>query len=454
MTDRGANPEPSMLDVPRRALLIGMGVTNRAVAGALLRRHHEVVAVDDRPDDVLRGAAHTLGIDLIEGPSVDRLAELVGAADLVVPAPGQPEHHPVFTLADAAGRPVLSEFDLAAVWDDRPIAAVTGTNGKTTVVELAVAALGRAGVRAIAAGNTEVPLVAAIDDPATQVFVVEASSFRLARTRWFAPVVGTWINFAPDHLDIHADLAAYEQAKAAVWERLRPDGVAVANADDPVVMSHVPADRTVVTFGTSGDYRLEGSTLVGPDGSITTLDRLWRSLPHDVVDALAVAATVAPFGAGPTAVAEACADFAGLAHRVELVAEIDGSAYYDDSKATTPHATVAALAGFDRVVLVAGGRNKGIDLSSMGAGRDHVAAVVAIGEAAEAVAEVFTGTAPVEIADDMADAVRRARRLAAGGIPVLLSPGCASFDWYRNYGERGDDFARIVRTVAEEGARR
>ena len=413
-------------------------------------------AVDDRADDGLRirhlrpSASNWWSVTRHE----EDLTELVAASDLVVPAPGLPEHHPVFALAEEAGCPLLSELDLAAAWDDRPIAAVTGTNGKTTVVELCVAALDRAGVRATAAGNTDVPLVAAIDDPSVSVFVVEASSFRLARTRWFAPSVGTWINFAPDHLDIHRDLDAYEQAKAVLWRRLRPDGVAVANADDPVVMSHVPADRAVVTFGSGGDYRLEGSTLVGPDGPITTVDRLWRSLPHDVVDALAVAATVAPLGAGPAAVAEACATFAGLAHRVELVAEIDGSAYYDDSKATTPHATVAALAGFDRVVLIAGGRNKGIDLSAMAAGRGHLAGVVGIGEAAEAIAEVFRDVTPVEIAADMDDAVRRSRRLAAGGIPVLLSPGCASFDWYRNYGERGDDFARIVRALAGEGARR
>lgn len=448
-----SSPPRSLLDQPRRVLLAGMGVTNRAVAGALLRRRHEVVAVDDRADDVLRAAAVDLELDLVESPTRTELAALLADIDLVVPSPGLPEHHAVFGLADDAGLPVVSELDLAAVWDDRPVVAITGTNGKTTVVELCVEAFERSGVTAVAAGNTDVPLVAAIDDPRIEVFVVEASSFRLARTCWFAPQVGTWLNFAPDHLDVHADLAAYEKAKAAMWAGLPVDGVAVANTDDPVVMAHVPGDRRVVTFGTEGDYRVVDGDLVGPEGPFLAVDRLWRALPHDIEDALATAATVVALGGRLDAVAEVCAGFSGLSHRVELVGEVDGSRYYDDSKATTPHATVAALAGFDDAVLIAGGRNKGIDLSALAAGKPHVAAVVAIGEAAETVAKVFEDSVPVERGADMDDAVERARRLAAGGRPVVLSPGCASYDWYRNYGERGDDFARAVAALGTTGRR-
>ncbi len=172
---------PSLDEVlasPTSALLVGMGVANRAVAGALARRGHAVVAVDDNPSDQLRADADALGITL---GSSDELAELVAAAAFLVPTPGLPEQHEAFAIADAAGVAVVSEFDLAAVWDDRPIVAVTGTNGKTTTVELAVAALAADGRVAVAAGNTDIPLVTAIDDPNTDVFVVEASSFRLAR---------------------------------------------------------------------------------------------------------------------------------------------------------------------------------------------------------------------------------------------------------------------------------
>ncbi len=204
---------PSLDEVlasPTSALLVGMGVANRAVAGALARRGHVVVAVDDNPSDQLRADADALGITL---GSSDELADLVTAAAFVVPTPGLPEQHEAFAIADAAGVAIVSEFDLAAVWDDRPIVAVTGTNGKTTTVELAVAALAADGRVAVAAGNTDIPLVTAIDDPNTDVFVVEASSFRLARARRFRPTVATWLNFAPDHLDVHRSLESYEAAK-------------------------------------------------------------------------------------------------------------------------------------------------------------------------------------------------------------------------------------------------
>jgi UDP-N-acetylmuramoylalanine--D-glutamate ligase len=435
-------------------LLVGMGITNRAVAGALLRRGHRVIAVDDKVDAKLRDAASELEIEIHESPDEAVLESLVEQADLVCPAPGLPEHHGVFALARLIDRPLVGEFDLAAAWDERPVAAITGTNGKTTVVELAVAALQLSGVNAVAAGNTDVPLVTAIDDPTVDVFVVEASSFRLARASEFRVAVATWLNFAPDHLDVHADLATYERAKAEIFAMVGPDGVIVANAEDPVVMRHVPESANLVTFGgASADWRLDGQDLVGPDGTFTSTDRLWRSLPHDVEDALAVAATTIPVGALPAAVAKACEHFAGLAHRVSPVGEIDGVTYFDDSKATTPHATVAALRGFDKVVLIAGGRNKGIDLSSMKEAGDHVHAVVAIGDSADEIASVFSATHDVMIAHDMPDAVAFARRFADGKVPVLLSPGCASFDWYRNYGERGDDFARIVREYDGEWVR-
>ncbi|MEM8705475.1 MAG: UDP-N-acetylmuramoyl-L-alanine--D-glutamate ligase [Actinomycetota bacterium] len=435
-----------LLAVPRTALLVGMGVANRAVAGALLRRGHRVVAIDDSPSADLRADADALGIAL---ESSDELARLCAEADLVVPTPGLPEHHAAFAAADAATTPVVSEFDLAAVWDDRPIVAVTGTNGKTTVVELAVAALAAAGRSAVAAGNTDIPLVTAIDDPATDVFVVEASSFRLARATRFRPTVATWLNFAPDHLDVHRDLASYEAAKAHLFT-LVGDGTIVANADDPVVMRNVPAGGTVVTFGSTGDWHLDGDQLAGPDDAFTTAAELWRSLPHDIDNTLAVAASLAPLGVPAAAIARAAATFAPLAHRVSPIGKIDGQTYYDDSKATTPHATLSALRGFDEVVLIAGGRNKGIDLSPMAAAADRVAAVVAIGDAAEEIERAFTPGTPVVHADDMDAAVAAARAHSAGRVPVLLSPGCASFDWYRNYGERGDDFARAVAVVEEQ----
>jgi UDP-N-acetylmuramoylalanine--D-glutamate ligase len=438
-----------LLASPCSALLVGFGVTNRAVAAALVRRGHTVVVIDDRSGDDVHAAAADLGLVIADDP--DAITAHVSAADLVIPTPGLPEQHRVFAAAERSGVPIVSELDLAAVWDDRPVVAITGTNGKTTVVELAVAALAEDGRVAIAAGNTDIPLVAAIEDQSVEVFVVEASSFRLTRAERFQPLVGAWLNFAPDHLDIHADLGAYEAAKARLFELVPVTGTVVANAGDPVVMRNVPNGSHLVTFGTAdADWRIDGDDLVGPQGPFTHTTNLWRSLPHDIDNTLAVAALLGPIGVEPAAVARAAASFPTMPHRLVPVGQLDGQTYFDDSKATTPHATLAALRGFAEVVLIAGGKNKGIDLGDLAAGASHVRAVVAIGEAMCDVAAAFADHTRVEKAATMEAAVDVARGLSGGEVPVLLSPGCASFDWYSSYGERGDDFARIVR---ERGAK-
>jgi UDP-N-acetylmuramoylalanine--D-glutamate ligase len=325
---------------------------------------------------------------------------------------------------------------------------VTGTNGKTTVTTLVTAMLRASGIVAIDAGNTEVPLVSAIDDPVPEVFVVEASSFRLAPLRRFRPTAAAWLNFAPDHLDVHLDLASYEAAKANLWARTEGDDLAVANADDPVVMAHVPTGARVETFGLGrqADWYEDGGTLRGPGGQgVLAVADLPRTLPHDIANALAATATARGGGASLDGARAALTSFSGLPHRVTPVGEADGVSWFDDSKATAPHATVAAVSSFDSVVLIAGGRNKGLDLGSLADLVPRLRAVVAIGDAADEVAAVFEGRVPVVTAGSMGAAVAAAREAARPGDTVLLSPGCASFDWYGSYAERGDDFARAVR---------
>lgn len=439
----------------RRFLLVGLGVTNAAVARALVAHDLEVDLVDDGAGEGPARVAEELGRPLHRAPGPDQLARLVVQSDAVVPAPGLPERHEVFAAAEVAGRPVLSEFDLAAAWDDRPVLAVTGTNGKTTVSMLVEQMLVSSGVATAAVGNLEVPLVAAVEDPAPACFVVEASSFRLAHSRRFRPRVGTWLNFAEDHLDVHLDLDRYRDAKARIWSDQGPGDRAVVNAEDPVVAACSPSGTgaEVVRFGLAPhvdgvpvDYFERNGVLTGPEGDLVPSRELWRSLPHDRTNALAAAATALGGGATLDGVRAALRGFRGLPHRVELVATADGVRWYDDSKATAPHATLAALSGFDSVVLVAGGRNKGLDLSVLGAAADRVRAVVGIGESGPEVLAAFPGR-PSALATTMAEAVDAAAGLAAGGDVVLLSPGCASFDWYGSYAERGDDFARCVREL-------
>ena len=444
-----------------KALVVGLGVTGAAVARALVAHGHEVVVADDAAGPAARTAADDLGLDLVEAPPPDELAVLVAGVDAVLPAPGLPARHPLFAAARAAGVPVLSEFDLASWWDDRPLLAITGTDGKSTVTTLVRDMLLASGLAAVAVGNTPVPLVAAIDDAATDVFVVEASSFRLEHSQRFAPAVGTWLNFAPDHLDSHPDLASYEAAKAGIWRDQSADQVAVGNADDPVVARHLaaaPARHVTFALAAEADFRLvegaaPGGRLTGPGAGhgevveIARVEELARALPHDIANGLAAAATALAGGASVEGVRRGLLDFRGLPHRVALVGEAGGVRFYDDSKATTPHAAATAVAGFESVVLIAGGRNKGLDLRALAESAGPIRAVVAIGEAAPDVAAAFEGVRPVTRAGSMREAVRTAVELARPGDAVLLSPGCASFDWYGSYGERGDDFARAVDEV-------
>jgi UDP-N-acetylmuramoylalanine--D-glutamate ligase len=436
-----------------RALVLGFGVSNQAVARHLLVRGTSVSLVDDAPTDDVRAAAAALGLDLVEHPDLTTLADMVVRSDLVVPSPGVPAAHPVYRLAKGAGIPVRGEVELAFRWSICPLVAVTGTNGKTTVTTLVAEMLTASGVPALAAGNIGLPLSDAVGNDDVKVVVAEVSSFQLAFADSFRPMVAVWLNVAPDHLDWHGGMDAYVAAKARIWARQGPADVAVVNADDPIVMAQAAsAPSRLLTFGLgspSADYRVEDGWLRGPGGRLVEATRLPRSMPHDVANALAASAAALAAGATADGVRAALVAHAPLPHRLTLVAYSGGVRWYDDSKATNPHAAAAAVSSFDSVVLIAGGRNKGLDLSELAQAAGPIRAVVAIGEAAPEVQAAFEGVRPVAHATTMDEAVAAAAALARTGDVVLLSPGCASFDWYRSYAERGDDFARAVHALLE-----
>jgi len=439
-------------EIPQTLLVAGFGATNQAAVRSLLKRGHEVIVFDDHPDAAsvsktsVATTAASLGLELEVSPDAGRLDTLVRCADAVLPTPGLPQHHLVLTAAAAHEVATLSEFDLAAAWDSRPVAAVTGTSGKTTVTEMVAAALTASGVAAKTAGNNDLPLVSAIECSDTSVFVVEASSFRLSHCQNFAPQTACWLNFGPDHLDVHSDLAQYESAKARLWRRLPSTATAVANLDDPTVMRHLRDDRAAWTFSVDGtaDWFLEHNRLISPLGEIIATDELPRSLPHDLANALAAAACVIAAGGDIDGVRQALRNYRPGAHRLQQVAVVNEVCYINDSKATTPHATAAALNSFKQVVLIVGGRNKGLDLTKLRAAVGAVKSVVALGEAADELTAVLGDLCVVQQADNMDTAVALAAAAAAPGDVVLLSPACASFDAYRSYSERGEDFSRAV----------
>ena len=433
-------------------LVYGVGVAGLATINFLLRHDVDVIAVDDHLDDLKQVELRKLGIEVIAAPSGNVLRDLVANSAYVAPAPGIPESHAVIDEAVSQRKGIKTELDIAYEWESqrvggaRPMVAVTGTDGKTTTVMMAEAILQAAGRRTIACGNTEVPLVDALDMDVDS-FVVEASSFRLAFIENFRAEASAWLNFDSDHLDWHESMSTYEAAKARIWRNVRPSDTAIGVADEAKVLRHLEAAacrRRVV--GGSGDYRSIDGTLTGPQGAIMASSHLQRSLPHDISNALVASALCIESGlASSSHAATALSAYTAPHHRIEFIGESEGVRWFDDSKATSPHAVVTALRGFESVVLIAGGRNKGLDLGQIAGEASRVKSVIAIGDSAEMISQVFAGLKPVVMADSMQAAVEQAARLASANDVVLLSPGCTSFDWYGGYAERGDHFAGLVR---------
>ena len=453
-TDRAAVPGEG-----DRVLVLGLGVSGEAAARHLLRLGASVAVVDEADDRVLReraaglrGARVSLGT---EGDLHD-----AAASDLVVASPGVPEGAPALAAARDAGVPVWSEIELAFRVARAPIVGVTGTNGKTTTTRMLSAALSAAGIRAAAAGNIGRPLVdAAVEDH--DVVVAELSSFQLRHVVAFRAAVGILLNAAPDHLDWHGSFEQYLAAKARLFENQAPGDVAV-HLDDAICAGAAASSRgRRVPFRAdavpSGGAGVDGAGwIVVPEGRVVHASALRARGAPALANAVAAAAAACAIGAAAGPVGEALAAFMPLAHRMELIAEIDGVSYVNDSKATNPHAVLAALDGLDGVVLIMGGRNKGLDLGAVATGASAVRAVIALGESAPEIERAFGPSGvPVERAGTMDDAIARAAAVSERGDTVLLSPGCASFDMFADYKARGEAFRAAVKRLetAAGGAR-
>ncbi|MGZ6963184.1 MAG: UDP-N-acetylmuramoyl-L-alanine--D-glutamate ligase [Acidimicrobiia bacterium] len=448
-------------------LVVGLRATGDAVIRAAVRSGDTVTVVEDDPG---RGTyassvelARRAGATIVERPTLDDWSDLVGGADLMVPSPGVRPTHPAFVAARAAGIPIRGDIDLGMEAARVPVVAVTGTNGKSTVTMLITDILVASGVRALPAGNIGRPLLDVVEEP-SDVIVVEVSSFQLhTTTAAFRPHVAVLLNVAEDHLDWHGSFAEYSADKARVFAHQGEDDVLVANLDDPIVDTLAASARATVTGVTlgrdatspSGSYTVAHGFLVTPSGrEIVEIAKLPSRLPHDLTNALAATAAANAVGGGLAAARETLVNFERLHHRVEPVGKASGVEYFDDSKATNPHATLSALGGLERVVLLAGGDSKGVDLGSLAEAKERLVGVVAIGDTPDEVERALGDLVPTVRADSMRAAVAAAARLARPGDTVLLSPACASFDWYGSYQQRGDDFQQEVRRlIAEEEAR-
>lgn len=439
----------------RSVLVVGLGVSGFAAARALVELGARVRVTEGSTSASVESRAEelrALGADVeTGGHDLGAISE-----DTAIVSPGIPPDTPIMKSLSAAGVRVIGEVEFAYRLARCDFVAVTGTNGKTTTTSLLGEMLRRGGVESMVGGNIGTPLVDAVRSLGAQGAVaVEVSSFQLATIETFRPRVAVLLNVAEDHTDWHGTFAAYAAAKGRIFENQTPQDVAVVNADDPVAVGlardirarAIPFSGRRVPEGGAG--LREGALVVG-DQTVASVDDISLVGAAGVEDAVAAAAAAFAFGVDSRSIASALREFAPLPHRLQTVREVDGVTYIDDSKATNPHATISAVRGLTDVVLIAGGRSKGIDLTPLGDLVPPVLAVVALGEARAELTRIFEGVVPVLAVDSMADAVRVAHERANGKGSVLLSPGCASLDMYESYVARGQDFTAEVHKLTSQ----
>ncbi|MGL1832402.1 UDP-N-acetylmuramoyl-L-alanine--D-glutamate ligase [Rhodocyclaceae bacterium SMB388] len=461
-----------MRPLPRTLVLVlGIGESGLAMARWCAREGARLRVADTRsaPPGLAALQQCVPDADVVLGAFSDALLDGVR---LVALSPGIDLRDPLLASARRIGIEIVGEMTLFADALERldaraqcRVVAITGTNGKTTTTALAAALFRAAGLDAVAAGNISPAALAVLaerldaDQPLPACWVLELSSFQIESMQGLRADAATVLNVTDDHLDRHDDLERYAEIKACIFDG---DGVQVLNRDDPRVAAMARAGRRVLSFGaglpeTPADFGLEQHDghcwLVRGSERLLRLDRMRLTGQHNATNALAALALGHAIGCALAPMLDALMAFDGLPHRMTCVGRrADGVCFYDDSKGTNVGATLAALNGADRpVVLIAGGEGKGQDFSLLcTAIEDHARAVVLIGRDAHRIEAALAGLdVPIEHAKNMEEAVARAAALARAGDLVMLSPACASLDMFRNYAHRGDVFAGAVRALPE-----
>lgn len=456
------------------AVVAGVGIAGFACADALIQLGARVTVVDAQDGERQRERADVLGVI-----GADVLLGFTGAlpeADVLIVSPGLRPDDPLIRQALDRGTPVWGELELA--WrlrpeiDPAPWLVVTGTNGKTTATLMLESMLRAAGRRTAAAGNIGSSLVDAVMHDDLDVIAVEVGAPQLPFVHTMSPLASVCLNLADDHIDHFGSFDAYRAAKARIYERTQV--AAVFNAEDPATIRMVEEAEVVegcraigFTLGAPGrsmlgvvdDLLVDRAFVEDRANSAQELagvDDVHPAAPHNVANALAAAALARAYGVEPAAVRDGLRAFVPAKHRIAHVAQVDGVDYVDDSKATNAHAALTSLRAYPRVVWIAGGMAKGQSFDDLViAIRDRLRGAVLLGVDREAIAQSLARHAPgvpVETVDRtetgaMADVVAAAARLARPGDTVLLAPGCASWDMFRDYTHRGDAFAEAVRDL-------
>ena len=413
----------------KNGVVVGVGRSGIAAA-RLLDMLGANVCVVDRSEDVTEDVLGDLKgeVKLITGP---HKKEHFADAEIIVMSPGVPVKKMADVLESVQPRKIVSELEFASWFIEAPVLAITGTNGKTTTTTLISEILEKAGKKAFTGGNIGIPLCEyLLDMEAAEIIVLEVSSFQLQNCRLFKPHVGVFLNFAANHLDYHDDMDEYLGAKLLMFNRMTGEDTALLHESLRDTIGDKPFTNAQVEWFGPTD-RFEAPHLPG-EHNRSNIEAAWQAVKR--------------FGVTEAQAAEAIREFRPLSHRIEPVAERHGVLFVDDSKATTLDAVIAAVKSFDRPVrLLMGGVWKGGDVEGFArVVKDNVTHIGLFGGSREIFEDILKETFTVTWDETLETAVKRQATDAADGDVVLLSPATSSFDQYKSYGERGDDFKRIV----------
>ncbi|HLJ87400.1 MAG TPA: UDP-N-acetylmuramoyl-L-alanine--D-glutamate ligase [Candidatus Angelobacter sp.] len=446
----------------KRVLVVGLGKSGIAAALFLQERGARVTVSDIRTEVQLQKEISMLldrGVSLETGSHSERTFR---DQDLIVVSPGVPSDQPQLVHARSLGIPVIGEIELAYRFLQGKVVAITGSNGKTTTTTLIGEILAKSGKKTLVGGNIGTPVVtlAGHSTPDT-LSVLEVSSFQLETIERFRPWIAAVLNITPDHLDRHHSFQAYVDAKARIFENQQAGDFALLNADD-APSAGLKSRTKAGIFSFSRKQRVENGaflrgdeivfSLNGRETLVLALNDIRLKGAHNLENVLAAACVAMLAGCDPASIRRAVAEFQGVEHRLELVATLNGIAFYNDSKATNVDATIKALESFPgRIHVILGGKDKGSDYSILNhLLRERVKRAYLIGQASEKIASQIQGTTQLVYSGTLDHAVRQAFDSASDGDTVLLAPACASFDQFENYEQRGRVFKELVRAIAAE----
>ncbi|MBV9008070.1 MAG: UDP-N-acetylmuramoyl-L-alanine--D-glutamate ligase [Verrucomicrobia bacterium] len=430
--------------------VLGAGLSGTAAAN-LLRSEGANVTILDSADEgkLLRSTLDSLrnnGSRVITGAAADANRD---AYDLVVLSPGIDPDSPLARNFSSRNIEVIGELELGWRFCQRPVIAITGTNGKTTTTELIAQMLNACGQHTVACGNIGKPLTRVVRDQSQlDVLTVEVSSFQLETIKTFRPQIALWLNFAPDHLDRYSSVAEYRTAKLRIFENQTGDDFAVVNAAD--TPRQIKAQRiTFSAYDDRADFRLADGVIHFHDKPVLRLAEAKLRGSHNIENLMATLAAGRSRGLSFEEMVPPLCQYEPQPHRCEFVRTLAGVDYINDSKATNLDAVEKALAAqTKRVVLIAGGKDKGFDFRPLAKSvKEKVRTAILIGEMANRICGDWKGSTTCEIAASLAEAVERARAAAQPGEVVLFSPGTSSFDMFRSYADRGDQFRQLVHAL-------